>query len=165
LTAVTNKLRKGPRRRVQYAARALQLAKEIFKAELEPGFLQLFEGAKSNIPENCDGRCIYGKFVKPAMIDRLKATAHYAISSIFHHYEQVSRVFSFCFEDEERQLLSSGKTRLAIGRTRIVSEITQESDVFSYAMLYLGEHNVTGGVRHFQGRDETAAGASHPVKH
>src|SRR5205085_4966323 len=52
---------------VQYAARALQLAREIFTQDLEPGFLERLEAAKSNIPENRDGRCIYEKFVKPAM--------------------------------------------------------------------------------------------------
>jgi alpha-amylase/alpha-mannosidase (GH57 family) len=135
---------------VQYAARALELARHVFGKDLEPGFLDLFQGAKSNIEEHCDGRCIYGKFVKPAMIDRAKASAHYAISSIFQQYGKKTRVFSFCFEDEDRKLLSSGKTRLALGRTKVISEITLKSEVFSYAILYLGEHNVTGGVRPVQ---------------
>jgi len=45
--------------------------------------------------------------------------------------------------------LTAGKTQLAVGRTRIISEVTQESDVWSYGILYLGEHNVTGGVGKF----------------
>jgi alpha-amylase/alpha-mannosidase (GH57 family) len=36
---------------VQYASRALQLAQEIFQKDLEPGFLERFEGAKSNLPD------------------------------------------------------------------------------------------------------------------
>ena len=135
---------------VQYAARALQLAREIFGEELEGEFLTRFEAAKSNIPEHRDGRCIYEKFVKPAMIDWPKAEAHYAISSLFQQYGEKTRLFSFRFEDEDRQLLSAGKTRLAVGRTRIQSEITQESEVLAYAILYLGEHNLTGGIRHFE---------------
>ncbi len=132
---------------VQYAARAIQLAQELFGQDFEPGFLEIFQGAKSNIPENKDGRCIYGRFVKPAMIDWPKAAAHYAISSIFQEYSQKTRIFSFHVEDEDRHLLTSGKTRLALGRVKIVSEITQESEVLSYAILYMGEHNLTGGVR------------------
>src|SRR5437899_12814349 len=61
---------------VQYAARAIQLAQELFGQDFEPGFLEIFQGAKSNIPEHGDGRNIYGKFVKPAMIDWPKADAH-----------------------------------------------------------------------------------------
>jgi alpha-amylase/alpha-mannosidase (GH57 family) len=135
---------------VQYAARAIQLAQDLFGKDLEPGFLEIFQGAKSNLRENGDGRRIYEKFVKPAMIDWPKATAHYAISSIFQQYDQSTRLFSFHFSDEDRHLLTSGKTRLALGRVKIDSEITQETQVFSYGILYMGEHNVTGGVRQFE---------------
>ncbi|MEY2430146.1 MAG: hypothetical protein QOJ40_3031, partial [Verrucomicrobiota bacterium] len=134
---------------IQYAARALQLAREIFSQDLEPGFLERLEAAKSNVPENQNGRVIYEKFVKPAMIDWHKAVAHYAISSIFQEYTEKTRIFSFSVQDEHRQLTESGKTRLVIGRTKITSEITEESDVLSYAILYMGEHNLTGGVRKF----------------
>ena len=132
---------------VQYAARALQLARELFGRDLEPAFLDHFQNAKSNIPENQDGRAIYSRFVQPAMIDWTKAAAHYAISSVFR--QNGGHTSTFSFEDEDRQLLSAGKTRLAIGRVRVISEITQESQVLTYAIMYLGEHNLTGGVRPF----------------
>ena len=68
---------------------------------------------------------------------------------MFRNYPERPRIFSFTFQDEDRQQFSAGKTRLLIGRTRILSEITQESEVLSYAILYLGEHNLSGGVRAF----------------
>lgn len=138
---------------VQYAARTIQLAKELFGHDLEAGFLERFEGAKSNIPEHKDGRRIYEKFVQPAMIDFEKAAAHYAISAVFHAYDPRSRVFSFTFEDVHRQVLTAGKTTLTAGQTKIISEITHETDVFSYAILYLGEHNLTGGVRKMESQE------------
>lgn len=132
---------------IQYAARVLQLAKEVIGADLEPGFLERLEQAKSNISEHGDGRQIYEKFVRPAMIDWRKAVAHYGISSLFNRYPETIRVFSFSFQDEQTERLESGKTRLIIGRTRITSEITQECGSYEHAMLYMGEHNVTGGIR------------------
>jgi hypothetical protein len=135
---------------VQYAARTIQLARELFNEDLEPGFLERFEKAKSNIPENRDGRHIFQKFVKPAMVDLEKAAAHYAISSVFQEYAPSSRIYSFTFEDGHRQVLSSGKTKLVVGHMKILSEIAHESDQFHYAILYLGEHNLTGAVRKFQ---------------
>src|SRR5262249_22357346 len=135
---------------VQYAARAMQLGRELFEKDLEPGFLDLFQEAKSNIPENCNGRCIYERFVKPAMVDMEKATAHYAISSVFQDYEPRSRIFSYSFEEEQRQVLTSGKTMLVAGRTKVLCEITQETGDFIYAILYLGEHNLTGAVKRFE---------------
>jgi hypothetical protein len=134
---------------VQYAARALQLAQELFARDLEPEFLKRLEAAKSNIAEHRDGRCIYEKFVKPAMIDWPQAEAHYAISSLFQQYGHTTRLFSYRFEDEDRQFLSAGKTRVTVGRTRILSEITHETQELAYGVLYLGEHNVTGAVRRF----------------
>jgi hypothetical protein len=87
------------------------------------------------------------------MIDWPQAEAHYAISSLFQQYGQKTRIFSFSFEDEDRQSLSAGKTRLAVGRSRILSEITQESELFSYGALYLGEHNLSGAVRKFESQE------------
>jgi hypothetical protein len=139
---------------VQYAARALQLGRELFGQDLEAGFLERFQEAKSNIAENGDGRRIYDRFVKPAMIDWDKAGAHYAISSLFRDYGDKTPIFSLSFEDEHRQLFSSGKTRLVVGRTRVISQITRESHVLTYAILYMGEHNLTGGVRHFDSMEE-----------
>ena len=99
------------------------------------------------------GAVIYRKFARPAAVDLEKLAAHYAISSLFQQYEHKTRVFSFSFENEDRQLLTAGKTRLAVGRTRILSEITQETEVLSYGVLYLGEHNLTGAVRRFDSKE------------
>jgi hypothetical protein len=142
---------------IQYAARVIQLANEIFGQDFEPAFLERLEKAKSNIPEHGDGRAIYQKFVKPAMIDWHKAAAHYAISSVFKEYGKTTRVFSFTMEDEQREFHVTGKTKLAIGRVRIISEITQEVEVLSYGILYMGEHNLIGGVCKFPSPEAEAA--------
>jgi alpha-amylase/alpha-mannosidase (GH57 family) len=134
---------------IQYAARVIQLANEIFGQDFEPAFLERLEKAKSNIPEHGDGRNIYQKFVKPAMIDWQKAAAHYAISAMFQEYGETTRVFSFTFDDEHRDIRVTGKNKLAVGRVRVVSEITQETETLAYTFLYLGEHNLIGGVRKF----------------
>jgi alpha-amylase/alpha-mannosidase (GH57 family) len=148
---------------IQYAARVIQLANEIFGQDFETAFLERLEKAKSNIPEHGDGRAIYQKFVKPAMIDWQKAGAHYAISSMFQDYEKTTRVFSFTFEDEQREFQVTGKTKLAVGRVRIHSEITQESEVLSYGILYMGEHNLIGGVRKFESPEAHEAAAKEIV--
>ena len=138
---------------VRYAARALQLAQTVLGKDLEPAFLERFEAAKSNLPQARDGRVIYENYVKPAILDGPKAVAHYAISSLFHPYGDKTRIFSFSVEDQNRHVFTAGKTRLTVGRTRMVSEITHDSAVFSYAMLYMGEHNVTGGVGEVESPD------------
>jgi hypothetical protein len=68
---------------IQYAGRVLQLADQLFTEAFEPGFLDHLELARSNIPEHGNGRVIYEKFVRPAMLGLTAVGAHYAISSLF----------------------------------------------------------------------------------
>ena len=68
--------------------------RRIGAENLEPAFSK-FEQAKSNIPENQNGRVIYEKFVKPAVMTRENVAAHYAISSLFESYPDEAKIFSF----------------------------------------------------------------------
>jgi alpha-amylase/alpha-mannosidase (GH57 family) len=131
---------------IQYAARALQLAKELFSENLESGFLEILEQAKSNIPENQNGRVVYERFVKPAIMTREKVAAHYAISSLFESYSDDARIYSFAVKQEDRQLFAAGHARLAIGRIKVNFTVTKAADVLTYAVLYMGEHNLNCGV-------------------
>jgi alpha-amylase/alpha-mannosidase (GH57 family) len=61
--------RPEPLQVIQYAGRAVQLAQDLFGGGVEEGFLKILEQAKSNIPEQGDGRLIYERLVRPAMIE------------------------------------------------------------------------------------------------
>jgi hypothetical protein len=127
---------------IQYAARAVQLAQDLWHEDLESGFLERLAQAKSNIPEHADGRVIYEKFVRPAIVTRETVGAHYAISSIFESYPADARLYAFSIHQEDRQMFRSGEARLALGRARVTFEITQSSDLLTYGVLCLGSHNV-----------------------
>jgi len=135
---------------IQYAGRALQLAGELFHSNLEPGFLELLEQAKSNLPEHGDGRGIYEKYVRPAILDLEKVGAHYAISSLFQDYPTQARIFCYEVESQDQRHLTAGRVKFLLGRARITSEITRDSAEFSYGVLHLGEQNVSGGVGAFR---------------
>jgi alpha-amylase/alpha-mannosidase (GH57 family) len=134
---------------IHYAGRVVRLAQELFGGQIEQGFLERLEGARSNIPEHRDGARIYEKWVKPANTDLTKAAAHYAISSMFEPYGDHSRIYCYDVYREDYNAHTEGKTRLAIGRARVTSEITRESSSFSFGVLHLGGHNVWSGVRTF----------------
>jgi alpha-amylase/alpha-mannosidase (GH57 family) len=142
---------------IQYAARALQLAKTLASEDFEPGFLEILEHARSNLPENQNGRVVYEKFVKPAEMTREKVAAHYAISSLFEAYAEEARIYSFIVRQEDRHLFTAGNARMAVGRVKVTFAITRASDVLSYAVLYMGEHNLNCGVRFYQGTEPYAA--------
>jgi hypothetical protein len=129
------------------------LANQLFDNDFEHAFLDRLRQARSNIAEHCDGERIYKKFVKPSLIDWEKAVAHYAVSSIFQNYPEKSRVFVYRFDDEHRNRFEAGRLKLQVGQTRATFEITRESELMCYAVLYMGEHNLTGGVKRFDGAE------------
>jgi alpha-amylase/alpha-mannosidase (GH57 family) len=142
---------------IQYAARALQLAHELSQENLESGFLEILEQAKSNISENQNGRVIFEKFVKPAVMTREKVAAHYAVSSLFESYSDDARIYSFDVKQEDRQLFTAGNARLAIGRIKVSFSVTKSSDVLTYGVLHMGEHNLNCGVRFYQNPESYAS--------
>jgi hypothetical protein len=77
--------------------------------------------------------------------------AHFAVSSLFEDYGERTRVFGFAVERQGERVLEHDGARLKIGRARVASEVTRESDQLSYAVLHFGAHSVHGGVRVFEG--------------
>ena len=136
---------------IHYAGRVVELGKAFVGAEIEPQFLEHLRKAKSNLPEHGDGAQIYEKWVKPAAVDIEKLAGHYAISSLFENYGEKTGIYCYDVNREQYSLEAEGKLRLATGRARFSSEITRESATMSFGVLHLGDHNVTGGVRHANG--------------
>ncbi|MGI8893721.1 MAG: DUF3536 domain-containing protein [Bacteroidia bacterium] len=132
-----------------YAARAIQLAKEITGEDLENEFLAHLKNAKSNIPEMKNAAEAYRRFVKPSIVDLLRLGAHYAVSSLFKEYPEETEVHMFTAKSEIYNKSEAGKYTLAIGKTFLQSQITFEKLTVSFAVLHLGEHNLSGGIREF----------------
>lgn len=139
---------------IQYAARMIQLYQEIFGEPLEPMFIDRLELAKSNVPEHQDGRVVYEKFVRPAMVDRQKVAAHSALISLFENYAEETQAHCYKVQTEDLSAVEAGRSKLIVGRARITSEITEESDVFVFGALYMGDHSMNAGVRAYRGKEE-----------
>jgi alpha-amylase/alpha-mannosidase (GH57 family) len=134
---------------LRYAGRVLQLAENLFGKPIEARFLKLLKRARSNIPERGDGLELYNREVKPAVTDLTTVGAHYALCSLFDDYSKRSRVYCYRVQAEDFRSAEAGKAKLVVGRARVTSEITLESDLFGFAALHLGNHNLNGGVRRF----------------
>jgi alpha-amylase/alpha-mannosidase (GH57 family) len=134
---------------IQYAGRVVQLAQELFSDTIEQRFLERLALAKSNLPDHQDGASIYLKFVKSAMVDLLKLGAHYAISSLFEKFPESARVFCYTVDSKDYRSKRAGKMRLAFGKARFTSRITQESEMLMFGVVHFGDHNLHGGVALF----------------
>jgi alpha-amylase/alpha-mannosidase (GH57 family) len=141
---------------IQYAARTLQLYERIFDESIEPAFLDRLSAAKSNIPQHQDGRVIYEKFVRPAMVDRKKVAGHYGLISLFEPFPEEAKVYCYKVHLEDSERLEAGRSKLAIGRARITSEITQESEILTFGAMHISDHVMNCGVRREERQEDYA---------
>jgi alpha-amylase/alpha-mannosidase (GH57 family) len=135
---------------IHYAGRALKLAAEAAGKEIEEEFLKLLEQAKSNLPEHGDGRQIYERWVKPAMLDLPKVAAHYGVSSLFKTYAPEDKIYCYFVNREDYQTATVGNANLALGRVLITSEVTRETARLNFVAAHFGEHNLVGAVQEYQ---------------
>ncbi|MGD0629278.1 MAG: DUF3536 domain-containing protein [Terracidiphilus sp.] len=144
---------------IAYAARVLQLAKEIFgdqAAELEPNFLERLSEAKSNVDSAGDGAQIYKASVATMELGLEQVAAHYAISSIFSSFAEQTDLFCYRVRRISYEIHTSGRGRLALGRAHIASAITGQQQSFSFAVLHFGDQNITAAVKPYTDADASA---------
>jgi hypothetical protein len=132
---------------LRYAGRAIQLAAQLFDADLEAPFLERLAGARSNNAEAGNGHDIFERDVRPAMLDLLDVGAHYALSSFFDGNGSADSLFCYGIRALDQWSSASETARLGVGRVLIDSRITNESGDLTWAVLHYGNLNVTGGVR------------------
>ena len=142
---------------IQYAARVLQLADQLFNDLFEPAFLEHLEVARSNIPEHSDGRRIYEVFVRPAVLGLTAVGAHYAISSLFQVNGERNSIYSYSASMEDSRNFQAGSTKLVIGRAKVTSKITRISISLCFGVLHLGDHSIACGTGEYQGAQKYEA--------
>ena len=134
---------------IQYAARVVQLAEELFGESPESQFVEKLSAARSNLSERGGGKDIYYQLVRTGMVNWERIGAHYAVRSLFESYPDKTSIYCFRAERDDYQVFNAGTARLAVGRVKLTSEITRESSMLSFGVLHMGDHNVNGGVQEF----------------
>jgi alpha-amylase/alpha-mannosidase (GH57 family) len=137
---------------IAYAGRVLQLASELFGEPgraLEPAFLEVLGRAKSNVPEIGTGADVYTRYITGMKIGLEQVGAHYAISSIFRSYPEDGTLFCFDVHRDSHEVFASGRGKVALGRANVTSRITEESEQICFAVLHLGDQNLSAAVRRY----------------
>jgi alpha-amylase/alpha-mannosidase (GH57 family) len=141
---------------IAYAGRVLQLAAKLFGepgVALELAFLDILSRAQSNVPEIGNGAEIYRRYVAGIRIGLEQVGAHYAISSIFRNYPEDGELFCFTLHRDSHESFTSGRGKVALGRAHIRSRITEETEEVCYAVLHLGDQNLSAAVRQYRADD------------
>ena len=132
-----------------YAARAIQLARDLEGPDLEDAFVALLERAPSSVEEFGNAAAAYRKIVQPCVVDLIRVGAHYAVSSLFSEYPKKTDLYSYVAHAEHYDRFEAGKQKLALGKVTMRSDLTWEEQELSFAVLHLGDHHLFGGVRTF----------------
>ncbi|MBS1800131.1 MAG: DUF3536 domain-containing protein [Acidobacteria bacterium] len=137
---------------IAYAGRVLQLAAKLFGepgVALEKQFLSILAGAASNIPEVGTGAEVYRRYVTSMKIGLEQVGAHYAISSIFRPYPEDGEIFCYDVHRSSHEVYTSGRGRVALGGAQIHSRITEDTEEICFAVLHLGDQNISAAVRRY----------------
>jgi hypothetical protein len=129
-----------------YAARAIQLAKEIDGRDFEPEFVQILEKAQVNAMQWANGKEIYEQLVKPSNIDLNHVGAHLAMSSLFDEYPDKTDIYCYAADIDSYDRTEAGVQSLATGRAAIKSKIVLEKHYIDFAVVHFGEHNLVCSV-------------------
>jgi alpha-amylase/alpha-mannosidase (GH57 family) len=131
---------------MQYAARTMQLAREIGGPDLEGRFQKMLEAANSNLPDIKDGSAAYETYVKRLSVDLNRVGAHFAVSSIFEEYPEEAEIFCYTVTTENHERLEAGMQTMVLGRAKLLSNIVLEEYQVDFAAVHLGDQNILAGV-------------------
>lgn len=134
---------------MQYASRAIQIAKEVSSVDLEPSYMKILERALSNFPEYKNGAQVYQMFVKPLITDFLMVGAHYALSALFKDYQETEKIYCYTAVRKSFERIENGTKKLAAGKIQLRSDITWEEKILSFAVLKLEKHNLIGRISEY----------------
>jgi alpha-amylase/alpha-mannosidase (GH57 family) len=127
---------------MQYACRAIQLSRQLTDVDLEAGFLDRLTPAISNVQSMGTAADVYKRIILPAKANLHRVGVHYAVSSVFEEEPEALPLFNYHAENEAFIRKEAGEQRLVMGITRIRSLVTYSEKVFSFAVIYLGKHNL-----------------------
>ncbi|MGB2578394.1 alpha-amylase/alpha-mannosidase (GH57 family) [Elusimicrobium simillimum] len=125
---------------MQYAARVIELNKNLTGVDIEPDFITKLALAPSNVPGYSNGGIVYEKFIKHAAFTPEKAAAHYAISLIYD--EHCDTIFSYKVSDERHEITEGENTKAIIGSAVFTSKFTLESYKLHFVLFYAQEYRL-----------------------
>ena len=131
---------------IQYACRAIQLSKQLTDQDLEGEFLSRLELAPSNVPIYENGANVYRKLVLPSKTNLTRVGMHYAVSSIFEEEPENLPLFNYEATNEFFVKKEAGEQKLVLGITKVRSLVTRSEKRFSFAVIYLGKHDLIGNL-------------------
>ncbi len=120
---------------LQYAARALELNRQVGGKDAEPAFVRMLSGAPSNIKELKDGAEVYKRYVKPSAVSLEKMVVQIALQRAF---SSGKNAVNYCTEVTHYTdtRCESEQAGVHIGQMHLKNIVTLEEADFVFAIGY-----------------------------
>jgi alpha-amylase/alpha-mannosidase (GH57 family) len=134
---------------MKYAARAMQLAQNFSKKDLEKRFLEILDEAKSNFPEFGTGKDIFEKFVKPSVVTIKQIASLWAISSLYKDFEDEEDVYCYKIKKQSYKKVQKSTSKLVVGHIEIESKITLQKSNVIFALVQYSSGDFHCAIKEF----------------
>ncbi len=131
---------------MRYAARSLQLARELGVPDPEPVFQKQLTKAPSNRNQFSHAADVYGSQVRPEVLDLHRIAAHHAVAAVFLEAAENQEKPSYSLSFSRLSRYERQGWKLAIGHLTLQSRLTEEQLDLNFASFYLGGHDVFAAV-------------------
>lgn len=122
---------------LRYAARALQLARELGE-DLQEGFLGILEKAPSNVPALGNGRKVWEAQVMPWVVEMPRVVAQFAVRTLFREWRTAGEIPAYEVQGLHNKVESTGPAKVALGGIRIISRRTTQALDYLYGVIHFG---------------------------
>ncbi|MGH7905303.1 MAG: DUF3536 domain-containing protein, partial [Candidatus Binataceae bacterium] len=136
---------------MKYAARVLDLIREVGRQSPENRFLERLAEAKSNLAEMGNGADVFRRFVPPCRANPRRIAAHLAISALANHGPEHGSLGDYRYRRQEHRQQEHGRLKLATSRIQLEAVNSGERYDFSAAALHLGELDFYCALQPFAG--------------
>lgn len=139
---------------MKYAARAMQLAQNFTKKDIEKKFLELLSEAKSNFPEYGTGKDIFEKFVKPSIVTLKQIASLWAVTSLYQDFEDEEDVYCYKVKKHAYKKVQKGTSKLIMGHIEIQSKVTLQKSNMMFALVQYSGGDFHCTIKEFSNENE-----------
>jgi alpha-amylase/alpha-mannosidase (GH57 family) len=144
---------------LKYAARVLDLLKELDAKPPREQFLEHLAEAESNEPERGNGADIFRAEVEASRVAPERVAASLAISGLVADTDARGELAGYDFKREDAQKRQHGRLALSTERLRLASQATGRSFDFASSSMHFGDVDFYCALREFTGEAQFAASA------
>ena len=132
---------------MRYAARCLDLLAELGESPPTDAVLAELARARSNDPEEGDGREVWRRHVDPSRVDPGRVAAHLALVDLLGGDAEAPAVAGFAAVRDRHEVVARGGMTVGAGRAALTHRRTRRVTRWAYAAVHLGGLEVFGAVR------------------